>query len=187
MSTLVLESKLKRHKISYTIEDGKIIIGKPKTDFATLIGLVILPFALGIGICILLILNNVEFIGANSGKIIAGLILLFGAGFFNLSRMRAKKQSNDTLKILYQNTIKIINTLGQHEFNAQNTMEFKYTAQRINEETVEGNLFVVDQNGIQHQILGFDDENEKYVDDDLKWFSAFLSEYLKLEQGTAQK
>ena len=59
MNTSILESKLKRHKISYSNENGKIIIGKPKTDYGTLIGLVALPIVAGIGICLLMILNNV--------------------------------------------------------------------------------------------------------------------------------
>ena len=40
MSTSILECKLKRHKISYSNENGKIIIGKPKIDYGTLIGLI---------------------------------------------------------------------------------------------------------------------------------------------------
>lgn len=97
MSTSVLESKLKRHKISYSNENKKIIIGKPKTDYQTLIRLVALPIDSGIGICLLMILNNAEFIETNRGKIIAGIIFLFGTGFFNLSRISTKKQSNNTL------------------------------------------------------------------------------------------
>ena len=43
MSTSILECKLKRHKISYSNENGKIIIGKPKIDYGTLIGLIAFP------------------------------------------------------------------------------------------------------------------------------------------------
>ena len=64
MSTSILECKLKRHKISYSNENGKIIIGKPKIDYGTLIGLIAFPIIAGIGISLLMILNNIEFIGA---------------------------------------------------------------------------------------------------------------------------
>ncbi|MFS4484406.1 hypothetical protein ACKGJY_15435 [Hyunsoonleella sp. 2307UL5-6] len=181
MSTSILESKLKRHKISYSNENGKIVIGKPKTDYGTLIGLVALPIIGGIGICLLMILNNIEFIGANRGKIIAGIIFLFGTGFFNLSRIRAKKQSNDNLKTLDYKVIKVKNEFGEYTFDSKNIKDFEYSAEQIDEETYEGNLYLIDNEERRHQILGFDDENEKYVLNDLKWFSEYLMKHVELK------
>ena len=179
--TSILESKLKRHKISYAYENGKIIIGKSKIDYATLIGLVAFPIIAGIGICLLLILNNIEFIGSNRGKIIAGILFLFGTGFFNLSRTITKKQANDNLKTLDLKTIKVKNEFGQYNFDSNNIKNFEYSVAEINQETFEGNLYLIDKEDRKHQILGFDDENEKYVLDDLKWFSQYLMNHVELK------
>lgn len=183
MNLSILESKLKRHKISYSNENGKIIIGKPKKDYGTLIGLIIFPILSGIGICLLMILNNVEFIGRHRGKIIAGIIFLFGTAFFNFSRIRAKKQSNSNLKILDYKTIKIKNEFGQYIFDSQNIRDFEYSTTQINDEIYEGTLYLIDNEGRKHQILGFDDENEKYILNDLKWFSEFLIDHVALTRN----
>lgn len=181
MSTSILECKLKRHKISYSNENGKIIIGKPKIDYGTLIGLVAFPIIAGIGISLLMILNNIEFIGANRRKIIAGIIFLFGTGFFNLSRLKTKKQANNNLKTLDHKTIKVKNEFGQYNFDSKNIKYFEYLVEQIDEETYEGNLYLIDKEDRKHQVLGFDDENEKYVLDDLKWFSEYLMNHVELK------
>ncbi len=185
MSTSILESKLKRHKISYSNENGKITIGKAKNDVPTLIGLVALPIIAGIGISLLLILNNIEFIGANRGKIIVGIIILVGTGLFNLSRIRIKKQSNSNLKTLDYRIIRVKNEFGEFVFDSENIMDFEYFAEEINEETFEGNLYLVDSDKRKHQILGFDDENEKYVLNDLQWFSDYLKKHVGLNSTVA--
>ena len=177
MNTSILESKLKRHKISYSKENGKIIIGKAKTDYGTLIGLAILPIIAALGICSFIILNNGEF----RVKIIAGIIFLFGVGFFNLSRIRTKKESNDNLKTLDNKVIKVKNDFGEYIFDSKNIKDFEYSAEQIDDETYEGNLYLIDNEERKHQILGFDDENEKYVLNDLKWFSEYLINHVELK------
>ncbi|MBI6120117.1 hypothetical protein [Salegentibacter maritimus] len=177
MNTSILESKLKRHKISYSKENEKIIIGKAKTDYGTLIGLAILPIIAALGICSFIILNNGEF----KGKIIAGIIFLFGVGFFNLSRIRTKKESNDNLKTLDNKVIKVKNDFGEYIFDSKNIKDFEYSAEQIDDETYEGNLYLIDNEERKHQILGFDDENEKYVLNDLKWFSEYLINHVELK------
>jgi hypothetical protein len=183
MNTSILESKLKRHRISYSNENGKIIIGKSKADYGTLIGLVILPIVAALGICLFMFINDVEF----RGKIIAGIILLFGTGFFSYSRIRAKKQSNDNLKTLDHKAIKIKNDFGEYTFDAKSIKDFEYSAEQIGEETYEGNLYLIDNEERKHQILGFDDENEKYVLNDLKWFSEYLMNHVELKITVANK
>ena len=180
MNTTVLEAKLKRHKISYSNENGKIVIGKPKTDLATIIGLIILPIAAGIGICLMIILNNIDFSGANSGRIIAGIIFFFGTGFFYFSRLRSKKQANDNLKTLDHKVIKVKNEFGEFTFDSTNIENFEFSVEQIDEETFEGNLYLVDHEQRRHQILGFDDETEQYVLNDLKWFSEFFMTHVGL-------
>ncbi|WP_417871721.1 hypothetical protein [Winogradskyella sp.] len=175
-NTSILESKLKRHKISYSNENGKIIIGKSKTDFTTLIGLVILPVLAALGICLFILINNIEL----RGKIIAGIILLFSTGFFSYSRLSAKKQSNDNLKTLEHKVIKIKNDFGEYIFDSKSIKDFEYSAEQIDEDSYEGTLFLIDNDERKHQILGFDDENEKYVLNDLKWFSEYLINHVEL-------
>jgi hypothetical protein len=177
MNTSILESKLKRHKVSYSNENGKIIIGKAKTDYGTLIGLVILPIVAALGICLFMIINNAEF----RGKIIAGIIFLFGTGYFNYSRIRAKKQSNDNLKTLDYKTIKVKNDFGEYIFDSKSIKDFEYSVEQIDDETYEGNLYLIDKEERKHQIIGFDDENEKYVLNDLKWFSEYLINHVELK------
>jgi hypothetical protein len=168
---------LKRHKVSYSNENGKIIIGKAKTDYGTLIGLVILPIVAALGICLFMIINNAEF----RGKIIAGIIFLFGTGYFNYSRIRAKKQSNDNLKTLDYKTIKVKNDFGEYIFDSKSIKDFEYSVEQIDDETYEGNLYLIDKEERKHQIIGFDDENEKYVLNDLKWFSEYLINHVELK------
>ena len=128
-----------------------------------------------------MILNNIEFIGANRRKIIAGIIFLFGTGFFNLSRLKTKKQANNNLKTLDHKTIKVKNEFGQYNFDSKNIKYFEYLVEQIDEETYEGNLYLIDKEDRKHQVLGFDDENEKYVLDDLKWFSEYLMNHVELK------
>ncbi|MFC5196565.1 hypothetical protein ACFPH8_14580 [Bizionia hallyeonensis] len=176
MNTSVLESKLKRHKISYSNDNGKIIIGKSKTDFGTLIGLVLLPIIAALGISIFMLINNAEY----RGKIIAAIIFLFGTGFYNYSRTRSKKQSNNNFILLEDKAIKVKNDFGAYILDLKNIIDFEYTIEQIDEETFEGNLYLIDNEERKHQILGFDDEDEKYVLNDLKWFSKYLIKYVEL-------
>jgi hypothetical protein len=185
-NTSILESKLKRHKIVHTNQNGTIIIGKPKTDYLTLIGLVAFPIIAAIGISTLLIQDNFEFIGGNIRKIIAVIVLLFGAGIFNFSRVKSKKQSNENLKILDQNVIKVESEIGKYTFDSKSIKEFEYSVIQISEEIYEGNLYLIDTSNRKHQILGFDDDNEKYVLNDLKWFSEYLTKHTELNMTLAR-
>jgi hypothetical protein len=124
-----------------------------------------------------MIINNAEF----RGKIIAGIIFLFGTGYFNYSRIRAKKQSNDNLKTLDYKTIKVKNDFGEYIFDSKSIKDFEYSVEQIDDETYEGNLYLIDKEERKHQIIGFDDENEKYVLNDLKWFSEYLINHVELK------
>ena len=106
---------------------------------------------------------------------------MFGTGFFNLSRIKTKNQSNDNLKTLDYKTIKVKNEFGEYTFDSKNIKDFEYSTEQIDEETYEGNLYLIDKDERKHQILGFDDENEKYVLDDLKWFSEYLLNHVELK------
>ncbi|NRD20420.1 hypothetical protein HNV08_10215 [Winogradskyella eckloniae] len=176
-NTSILESKLKRHKISFISDNGTITIGKSKTDYTILIGLIIFPLSTAVGITIFLIWDNFDFFGTHRGKIIAGILFLFGTAIFNFTRIVSKKQSNKTLKTLINRTIKIKNKFGENSFDTNNIKAFTHNIKEINEELYEGTLYLIDSKNQKHRILGFDDDNEKYVSDDLIWFSEYFKEY----------
>jgi hypothetical protein len=185
MNTSILESKLKRHKISYSIEDGKIIIGKPKKDYLTLIGLIASPIVIGAGLSLLMLFEGIESFERHRWKIIPGIVFLFGTGFFNYTRMTNKKQANENLKTLDKKSIKIKGDFGEYNFDSKNIKDFIFSAEQITEDSYEGNLYLLDDNDRQYQILGFDDENEKYILDDLKWFTEYFMNHVKLKKTVA--
>ena len=92
-NTTVLELKLRRLKISYVNENGKIIIGKPKFDYVNFLGLTVTPI-----IGSIFILYYLLSISVISGKIVTALIFLLGTAFFNISRALAKRKSNNSIK-----------------------------------------------------------------------------------------
>ena len=77
--------------------------------------------------------------------------------------------------------VKIKNDFGEYIFDAKSIKDFKYSIEQIGEETYEGNLYLIDSEERKHQILGFDDENEKYVLNDLKWFSEYLMNHVEFK------
>jgi hypothetical protein len=77
------------------------------------------------------------------------------------------------------------NEFGEYTFDSNSIKDFEYSAEQIDKETYEGSLYLIDQDDRKHQILGFDDENEKYVLDDLKWFSEYLIRHTELKVTVA--
>lgn len=182
-NTPILESKLKRHKISYSKENDKIVIGKAKTDYTTLLGLVALPIIGAIALCVLLFLNDFKVFKVHSVKVITGIVLLLGTGFFNISRLTFKRRANSTLKIIGDGIIRIKDSQKEYIFDQENIRYFECETQQLNDEIYRGKLYMVDANYIKYNILGFDDENEKYVLDDLKWFSEYFTNHVRLQDS----
>ncbi|QHI34843.1 hypothetical protein IMCC3317_01880 [Kordia antarctica] len=178
-NTFLLESKLKRLKISFAKVNGKITIGKPKVDYTQLFGLIILPIFLGLAASIFLITSAPEFRESYSGKIFGGIVLFFSIGVINILRILAKMKANKELKILEYKTIIIKTKEVSKRFDANNTKDFEYTIKKVDKETYEGKLFLIDTTSQKHLILGFDDENEQYVTDDLSWFSDYFKKHLQ--------
>lgn len=182
MNTTILESKLKRHKISYFKEDGKVIIGKPKTDYLTIIGLIAFPVFAGIGIIIISHLNSIDLLKTSLGiKILVATIILFGIEFLNYFRLKIKNQINDGLKTLEYKSITLTNEFEEFMFDSTNIKDFAYSTQQIDEENYVGNLYLIDNEEKNHQILGFIDEKEIYVLNDLKWFSNYLMKHVEIK------
>ncbi|CAM1367936.1 hypothetical protein [Tenacibaculum xiamenense] len=179
----LLESKLKRLKISYSRENNKIVIGKAKMDYPVFFGLIVLPSVIGIALLVFLLSDSSISYRISNGKVIGALILLFGTAFFNISRMRAKSQSNQNLKILLNNSIQIKSSTTQVRLDSTNSKRFEPRIKEVQDDVLEGTLVLIDKSNNEHQILGFDSENEQYLEDDLKWFTNYFTEYLELNKN----
>ncbi|GGG58017.1 hypothetical protein GCM10011414_29770 [Croceivirga lutea] len=173
MNLSVLESKLHRHKISFSKENEGIIIGKAKNDPISYIGLVIMPIVFGIGIIIFL------FFGVNGFRIemahiSAAALFLIGLGSFNQWKRKRKKLANSFLKVFKDNKIIIQTPEQDFQLDKNSILDIRISNKPLDKENYEGNLFIIDNENRIHHILGFHDENEKYVEDDLKWFVDFI-------------
>lgn len=179
-STFLLESKLKRLKISFAKENGNIVIGKSKIDLVALIVLIFFPIALATGAIVFMSTSELDFSGSGGGKIWALIIFLFAVGIVNGFRLMNKSKANKLRKILGHKTIKIQTKETILSFDANNIKDFEHTITQVDNEIFAGNLFLVDTNNNKHLLLGFDDENEQYVLDDLFWFSDYFKKHVEL-------
>lgn len=173
----VLEQKLKRLKISYANENGKIVVGKPKVDYFVTLGLVILP-AIASFVTLWFILTYDVY----KGKVFALLLFLASTSIFYLNRTLSKKKNNGTVKRLMNNSIVIEDKTSQQRFDSYNIKEFNYNIREISEDTLEGVLYLIDTENNHHKILGFDDENEQYLRNDLNWFIDYFSQYTQIKK-----
>ena len=176
MNTSLLELKLKRLKISFQKEGRKVIIGKAKTDMTILFFLVLIPFILSISI-----VSYSLIMGWTLGKAYIFAIFLFFFAAFNFKRIGVKKEANNQIKTLLNNTIKI--TIGKNvqTFDVHSIDRFTFTVKEIQKDVFEGKLFLLDKDNNSHQILGFDDDSEQLVQNDLIWFIDFFKEYLRMD------
>ncbi|WP_271766090.1 hypothetical protein [Aquimarina algiphila] len=56
-----------------------------------------------------------------------------------------------------------------------------YSTGYLENDIYQGTLFFYDNQENIYPLFGLDDENEKYVINDLKWFAKYFSDYLELE------
>ncbi|EDP95108.1 hypothetical protein U8527_12905 [Kordia algicida OT-1] len=180
VNTTLLESKLKRLKISFSKKNDKIIIAQSNTDYTILLGLIFLPIIAGIAILGFLFPIDSVIRESHSRKVIVASILFISFGITNIIRMRSKSKANKLTKVLGHKEI-ILNTKeASKRFDTNNIKHFDYTIKKLDEQTYSGNLFLVDTQQNKHLILGFDAETEQYLIDDLKWFSNYFSAHVQL-------
>lgn len=171
----ILQSKLKRLKINHQIDGDKVIIGKSKTDFITLITLVVAPVTIAVILIGIMLLESIGF----NGKLLGFSLFLFGTASFNINRIYNHKKANINTKILFNNTIKIENNNSDSiTIDSKSYKEFAYEIQEVNEETFHCLVYVIDNNNSKHKILGFDSSSEQYANDDLKWFQNYFKNFM---------
>ncbi|MGH1384634.1 hypothetical protein [Kordia sp.] len=183
--TILLESKLKRLRISFSKENGKIIISQAKMNYVVLIFLIILPILLGIGLTSFFFfeeINIFEFSGTKTILLIGGM---FFTAFANLYRMRIKQKINKATKILGYKYITLTTKDQSVRFDAHTIEAFEYIVEEGEGDDDEnkmyhGTLFLVDTKQQKHLLIGFDAESEQYLIDDLKWFKTYFEKHVQL-------
>ncbi|MFK5880225.1 MAG: hypothetical protein QM478_12115 [Flavobacteriaceae bacterium] len=126
-----------------------------------------------------MVLSKLEIFEHNFTKIIVAIIVLISIGIFNINRIKAKRKLNNTIKTLDYKSIKIDNSVKSITYNTKNTKGFDFTVTPINDEIFEAKLFLIDKEDNQYQILGFDEMNEQYANDDLNWFANYFTNHLR--------
>ncbi len=175
----ILEQKLKRLKINYISNNDEIVIGQSKTDYILIIGLIIFPLISALGLVLLIFFSEQSIlVSSHKVKIIAGIVVLLFMSAFNFSRFKSKKRSNSDLKILKNNKIQIQKPDNNLVFNKNNILDFQFKIEMITDEFYEGKLYLIDKTENSHLILGFDDENQAYLLDDLNWLANFFNTYI---------
>ncbi|AXG71238.1 hypothetical protein KORDIASMS9_03495 [Kordia sp. SMS9] len=178
--TFLLESKLKRLKISFSKENGKIMISQAKRDYVILIGLVFFPLLFGICATVFLIVGDGEIYLQHFKKIIFFIVFFYTLGIGSLFRILIKHKENKDIKILGYKEIILKTKETSTRFDAHTIDFFDYTVEKMEEEVYHGTLYLIDTNQNEHLLMGFDAETEQYVTDDLQWFVNYFEQHVQL-------
>ena len=177
---LLLISKLKRHKIKYKIEGNKIVIGKARVDYLTLFGFIIIPVTVSASL-IYFMINNIDLFLSSPIKISTLIVSSIGISIFYILRLLSNRAMNLNTKTLYNQSIRFENKHFSTNLDKKNIKVIDYTCNYIEDDVYEGSLFILDINDNIFPILGFDDENERYVQSDLKWYVNYFYTFLNME------
>ncbi len=183
----VLKSKFKRHKIKHQINGYKIIIGEAKLNYPILIGFVLLPLLIFVGCTYYVFVENSEIFNKMPTKIILLIISSLGISIFYAQRLISNRNVNNSIKTFYNKSLKIEHKNFSGSFDKRNTKAIGYSTNYLEDDVYEGTLFLLDDQENIYPLLGFDDEHERYVVSDLKWFSEYFSNYLELEDLNLMK
>jgi len=179
-NTFLLESKLKRLKISFSKQNGKLIIAQAKRDYTVLIALIFFPLFLGTSILLFLIFSDEETRQLYTTKVYLGVLFLFSVAVGSFVRMRIKQKQNKAIKILGYKEIIIKTKEHSHRFDANTIEKFQYSIKKAEEEVYYGTLFLVDTTQQKHALLGLEAETEQYLLDDMHWFINYFTEHVQL-------
>ena len=177
--TSLLESKLKRLKISFAKENGKIIISGAKRDYTVLLGLIFFPIFAALCAIVFLISSRTEFNDTYGRKIIILIIFLLTIGVGGIIRLLSKIRANKNTKILGYKEIILKNKETSTRFDSNSIKGFNYEIKEFSNEIYQGSLYLITTSQEKHLLLGFEGETEQFLTDDLKWFVNFFEKYLK--------
>lgn len=177
-NTFLIESKLKRLHISFSNQNGKMIISKAKINVLELFFLVFLPLFMGVAASIFYVTTNATFEAGTGAKLIGLIIFMFGVAVVNGLRIRSKFKSNKNRKILSDKIITIEENDKTQRFDATNVIDFENTIKTLDKEIYYGELFLIDSDHKKHLLLGFSGENESLLLDDLYWFTDYFKKHL---------
>lgn len=173
MNAEIFKSKLKRHRINYSIEGEKIILGKVKKDYLNNFLLGIFPMMLGLGLLVYYYFICTRF-DPFIIHLLLGSIILIGYGFFNFQKERRKRFFNDSIKIFEKGKITIDSKNDKIEITQANVHKVLCFTYPVKKDLYEGAIIIVDKKQIEYKILGLNDENERYLKNDLKIFYDFV-------------
>ncbi|WP_459209126.1 hypothetical protein [Aquimarina rhabdastrellae] len=177
----LLESKFKRHRIKYNITNNSITIGQAQIDYVSLFGLAILPNSIALILLLYIIFDDYAFVDRIPFKIIFIIIGLFAVGISQAYRLLTNQKINGSIKTLSNGVLKIDHKDFKGTFDKRNTQKIGYTLDYFEEEEIfQGSLFLLDNEDIMHPLLGFYDEEERYMHNDLQWYLVFFEKQLRL-------
>ena len=179
----LLKSKLKRLKIKHQVLGNKIIIGKAKFNYLVLFGLVIFPFLSSLGFAYLVLFQDIRVFSQEPVKMTLVILGLFATAIFYAVRLLSNKYVNNSIKTLYNNSLKIHHKNFIGSFDKNNTMAIVSAINEIHEDVYEGTLYLIDDQENVYPLFGFDDEQKSFVENDLKWFAEYFSNQLGLEDS----
>jgi len=183
----VLESKFKRHKIKYQIQGNKIMIGKAKTNYIAVLGFIIAPLPIFLGIVYYISVQNIALIQKLSPKIMLIALSILSFSTFYAWKLIFKKRVNANTKTLYNKSLKIESKNAHQSFDKRNIKKIGFASNYTENETYEGGLFLLDDQDNIHPLLGFNDDNETYLNNDLKWFAEFFAKHLEIQHKIVHK
>ena len=181
--TFILESKLKRLKIAFSKENGRLVIAQARRDYTLTLGLIFFPLLFGIAGVVFVILNDFTTSLRAKNYVVTASLGLIVFGIYNITRFFKKSQANKNAKILGDKEIIIRGKENSRRFDAHTIHKFEYkmhdSENRIDEDNpIYGEVFLVDTNNEKHLLLGFYGETEQYLLDDLKWFTAYFEKHV---------
>ncbi|SFU53515.1 hypothetical protein SAMN05216480_106101 [Pustulibacterium marinum] len=177
----IAASKLKRHKIAFTMTPNQIVLGKSKLDILTIVGLVIFPIVSFFVIVYFAWQASADAVLLKM-EIVSALFFMLTSAFLTYQRLLAKKRSNGKVKVIRQHAIEIQTANRTQVYDRTNIAQILVEVNELDQFSYEGLLVLVDRNHQRHELLGFQDEQEKYVKDDIEFFAEFLESRLQLQK-----
>lgn len=174
MNFYTLKMKLNRHKLKFQIsnDESSIQLGGATVTFSTWLINVALPLSIGLVFLLLLILGIIPTVRL-LGKILVGLPFIIG--FVGIANVSNKKKMNKNIKIIEKGKIKIIEKGISKIIESSMIEDFKVIVNKNDQEVIkQGMLVMIDKNQNSYQILGIQDKEVKFLEDDLNYIRDFF-------------